>query len=87
MESMKRKDKISDIHFGKIRYITQSVDRRDLFRKLVKEKELTTGDLTLILSSIGLNPEHYNYRTPEDRITFYLYQKDPMRELSDHLYE
>lgn len=84
---MKHEDKISNIHFGKIRYITQSVDRRNLFRKLVKEKELTTEDLTLILSSIGFNSEHYHYRTPEGALTFYLYQKDPMKELADHLYE
>lgn len=84
---MKHEDKISNIHFGKIRYITQSVDRRNLFRKLVKEKELTTEDLTLILSSIGFNPEHYHYRTPDGALTNYLYQKDPMKELADYLYE
>lgn len=78
---------ISKIHFGRIRYITQSVSRRNAFRKLVKEKELKTHDLTLILSSIGFNPEFYHYTAPGPRHAYYLYQEDAMGELADHLYE
>lgn len=78
---------ISKIHFGRIRYITQSVSRRNAFRKLVKEKGLKTNDLTLILSSIGFNPEFYHFTVPEAKLTHYLYQEDAMGELADHLYE
>ena len=78
---------ISKIHFGRIRYITQSKSRRDAFRKLVKEKELKTSDLTLILSSIGFNPEVYHYTVPGARYRHYLPQEDAMKELEDDLYE
>jgi hypothetical protein len=78
---------ISKIHFGRIRYITQSKSRRDAFRKLIKEKGLKTNDLTLILSSIGFNPEFYHYTAPGPRHAYYLYQEDAMGELADHLYE
>lgn len=78
---------ISKIHFGRIRYITQSKSRRDAFRKLIKEKGLKTNDLTLILSSIGFNPEFYHYTAPGPRHSYYLYQEDAMEELADHLYE
>lgn len=78
---------ISKIHFGRIRYITQSKSRRDAFRKLVKEKGLKTNDLTLILSSIGFNPEFYHYTVPGAKHTHYLYHEDAMGELADKGYE
>lgn len=78
---------INKIHFGRIRYITQSVSRRNAFRKLVKEKELKTHDLTLILSSIGFNPEFYHFTVPEAKHTHYLYHEDAMGELADKGYE
>nr|DAH03993.1 MAG TPA: hypothetical protein [Caudoviricetes sp.] len=78
---------ISKIHFGRIRYITQSKSRRDAFRKLIKEKGLKTNDLTLILSSIGFNPEFYHFTVPEAKHTHYLYHEDAMGELADKGYE
>lgn len=78
---------INKIHFGRIRYITQSVSRRNAFRKLVKEKELKTHDLTLILSSIGFNPEFYHFTVPGAKHTQYLYHEDAMGELADKGYE
>ena len=78
---------ISKIHFGRIRYITQSKSRRDAFRKLIKEKGLKTNDLTLILSSIGFNPELYHYTVPGARHRHCLCYEDAMKELEDYLYE
>lgn len=75
--------------FGKIRYISDNEWRINAFRKLVKERNLKTHDLTLILSTVGFNPDHYHYfKSPTELeegvgIKPYLYSEDSFKELED----
>lgn len=77
------------MHYGKIKYISDNEWRIDSFRKLVKERNLKTHDITLILSTVGFNPEHYHYfESPSELETgsslkHYIYQDDPLKELGD----
>ena len=80
---------MDDMHYGKIRYISDNEWRINAFRTLVKERNLKTHDLTLILSTIGFNPDHYHhFKSPTELkegvgIKPYVYNEDPFKELGD----
>lgn len=75
--------------FIRLTCITRSNGRIAEFKKLVEEKNLSTSDVVLILTTIGLNPDFYHYwRTPSEweegvQHKNYLPSEDIFMELCD----
>lgn len=75
--------------YKQIRYITGSKFRISEFKKLVKNKNLKTSDIILVLTTVGLNVDFYQYYpTPTERQEGvrhknYLYSENVLIELCD----
>lgn len=70
-------------------YISNNKCRRKCFKDLVKEKSLTTDDIMLILTTVGLNPDKLTpgsigrHFIQFENHPFYEKFDDPIKELLD----
>lgn len=70
-------------------YISESKPRRNHFKDLVEEKKLSTDDILLILTTVGLNPDRLmpgsigKYTILFENHPFYERFDDPIKELLD----